>query len=347
MNLVPGELVREVFSYVPYNQVHKYLPLIPNPDKGFYLRSLYNTIGFGKDLIGEIWELPDIIPIPTLYDRYVRVLSYFDYVVPGSERFLNDSRCYNAAVDNLDLESAIYFGSLLGWDAKKSKATFNREIGDVRKFLLNPKAQFKNAKIFREIKKGKIPELNDKNIDEALEIAAIFNQYEVIEQIVDKYQVPIPELEDEMLRAAVMTNNLKELKSLFPDKVPEGTKSLGMRGLNLVSPQILKWLVDKGILILMNARCFAFYYLYKPEQFFKSLQDYHYNLYPFYEPLYGYILLKNKPPSEGFIRTLYDWLRIPDENYPFYCREAENVVIQTLSQTDKYKDLAKELESRF
>lgn len=352
MNLLPTDLKELIIVYFPYNKIKNYLDLI-NPSPGFYVRSLVHTTGLDPNLIMEIWNLPDLIPLPTLYDRYVRGLTYFNYVVPGSEVFLNLQECYIAASDNLDLPTTLYFGNKLGYSDKTVRYNFYKDMGEVRRFMIEPKAKFKHSEYFHQIVKGKVPDIPAKLLSDMFDpmvIAIIYNQYGVLEGMVERYNIPEKRVRDALLYANVITNNLKELKDLFPT-IDKGNSALfWLKNYNLIDAKVLRWLISKEVkLPLANPRNFAIYYEVEPKKLFKELDYHHRNLYPLYHPLYAYLILKTEGPSQLLFCSLTAFLTIPDYKLDIRSKESINVIIYFFKKSDdpKLQHLAIQLQDHY
>ena len=121
MDLLPLDLKKLIGIHLPYGQIGSYSLEFNLQTKEFLLAYLVNFFQFPKNFLAELWGYPEHFYDLDSYDRYVRILTYFGYSLPGSEKFLCIKKCYDYSLKKFDSSVASYLER--SWDTvlKKSK----------------------------------------------------------------------------------------------------------------------------------------------------------------------------------------------------------------------------------
>lgn len=245
MNYLPSDLIKIVINYSSPDAVLSFSPITDE----VLINNLVNYLGLDPKLILTFWNYPENLYDLTSKDRYIRVLAYFNFVVPGAEKFLSLENCYQSALKSQDLHISLYFGEKLGKTKSAVEADLWRHLSPLGKFLKDPQRNNVDSSYFKKIKKGELPTGKNFPIELSLQLAALYNHYNLIEQIVSDYNLTTYGLDSNLLEAYIIKGDLNFIKEMFP-KIPEELDiSEILYSVNRVIPrinvQILEWIASE------------------------------------------------------------------------------------------------------
>lgn len=268
MDLLPLDLKKLIGIHLPYGQIGSYSLEFNLQTKEFLLNHLVNFFQFPKNFLAELWGYPEHFYDLDSYDRYVRVLTYFGYSLPGSEKFLSLKKCYDYSLKKFDSSVASYFGEKLGYSSKKIKTEITQSMSEVGRFFQGRKSN----PYFKEIKKGKYPSkiTGKKSAEDCIIIAIINHQYTIAEEIAENHNISAKKMEKLLFIAYTVIGNLSELQELF--KVDSNLNICNLlitiyQIIPKIDPQILQWLASKiNFHSSYNGELTAWFYLIAPEK---------------------------------------------------------------------------------
>lgn len=272
MDLLPLDLLNVLADYLPYSVV----PELEPRSKSFYINNLLATLGPMPKFINMVWDYPDFYPLSNK-ENFIRVLSWFGLIVPGSEKFLTIKKCYDLAIISQNVKVINYFGHLFNKSEDKIQKDIKKFHGPVANFILGVPDKW--DKIFEKVKKGQLDRNQDPDPREQLFISVYYGQTDLTEKIMYRYDFDISCLENDLLLTYIIKGNLKELKDTF-STIPSYTENILERAdlfIPQVSSPILFYIMEhmniKNFLdhppLGPNSniiRLFALIYEYHPEQ---------------------------------------------------------------------------------
>lgn len=242
---ISGDVGRMIFFETAPHRVfelyrHKYNYLL-NPK--LWLRKLQIDTGRPLEEVTQIWDLPsEIYPELSFYQNYVRVLSFYNIVVPGSQHFILPQKCYDYATQEQNLELMTFFGQTLGKDIEKDYVEArkrNYATWDISNEVLQ-----EILKTFHRIMVDKIVDLRD-----LMSLAAIRNQWDyLIDQSQIYKNIPSEELEQFNILAKVVHDDLQGLQADYPDKLNLDTEEVAtiietaLYQIPQIKEEIYRWL---------------------------------------------------------------------------------------------------------
>lgn len=222
MNQLPPDLQKIIIGHCSYDQIGE-LQNLCTLDSIFYLRHLDYIIGLDYNLVRELWNLPYSFGSLTPYQNYVRVLSYFGYIIPETSQFLSFQTCYKLSLERSNHKMIHHFANLL----KIKSSTVRNNIRD--SFcpiadLIRGKCEYIELQI---VKEGQIPEIS-KNIlsiykgnlfFDLVVVAVIYNHHSILDQLIEKFDLKSTDLETARFIAYSATNNIEQLNKLYPQRL--------------------------------------------------------------------------------------------------------------------------------
>lgn len=228
MNLLPLDLRKLVGLYISPIYLSQFLPLI-NGGPEFLINKAVVDLGIDRSTVEKIWNFPELLEPLTDYWNYVRVLSYFEVIVPGSERFLARERCAHEAVRLGNKKLINYFG----------------KVEDVN--VQNPEVQ-----LYRDLVQGKITEVGDEITKNNLIIAIFLGIKSEIIRLTEKLGISNDTFLTIWFEVYVIIDNMQALQDLFPKNLPTIIIKMLQRILRKIryvipeiAPRIYRWIVSK------------------------------------------------------------------------------------------------------
>lgn len=186
MNLLPSDLQKTIGLYIPYDQTLKFCQLV-QCDGQFYKTKEELEVPYVIDIKENFYTL-------TPYENYVRLLSYYFIILPGSEKFLSPTTCYHEAMRVHRYDIAKYFLQFI--DPLMVK---------LNKMTAEPEPNF-----LYDLVTGKHP--MPKTVHETLLNQIYYKKYNLI----DEEKVTEEEMANALFTIYTLTGNLKNLKETFP-----------------------------------------------------------------------------------------------------------------------------------
>ena len=190
MDLLPQEVKNLILSYFSLSELKK----VGYPDTpSFWLAKLNHELYARSEIIKEIWDIPDSL---TPRENYIKVLSYFYIIVPGSEQFIDPQICMMRAARLGDRALIKYFNKLT-----KENAIKVPKYGDILRKLVKGKAK-------PNLKKGIVPK--NPTQEDFVELVYL-KKWKLAEGVAEKLNMTSEEIEKILIRIYILTDNLEEL----------------------------------------------------------------------------------------------------------------------------------------
>lgn len=334
MNQLPSDVKKIITLYLPPLDLINYNSIFPSPD---YLENLKTQLFIGPSMVQKIWSSPEQFYNLTEYQNYIRVLTYCDIIVPGSELFVSPYYCYREAIRT---------------DNKRLKDYFDKYSHEVQK------PRYTN--LYRDLLQGKAKLGTGKYNQNDLRIAIYQNNWDLVEKIVDQSQTDPDYLESLLFQNYVLKGNLKELEANFPeisDYIATNLVAIlePIRWTTSISDEIYLWIANglsleqKENIITEGVWPKLFYYLYATSGsslIYTYMRDYNFKTHVFSRPPLELIIIEEYIMPKDWYKIIVNLTGYGDDYIKNKMANIENfniVINYFLGSEDEENDLAENL----